>query len=109
MGPKQFDAAGLVSGRLVREGEVIGKVSNFFRREGATSTHLHFDLQVPSKYGWVFVNPYMTLVAAYERLIRGRGQEIMEEMGPRHSHRLRADGAPADGSGRGVGRKADRN
>jgi hypothetical protein len=82
MGPKQFDAAGLVSGRLVREGEVIGKVGNFFRREGAASTHLHFDLQVPSKYGWVFVNPYMTLVAAYERLIRGRGQEIMEEMGP---------------------------
>ena len=31
---------------------------------------------MPSKYGWVFVNPYMTLVAAYERLIEGRGIEI---------------------------------
>src|SRR5262249_32977868 len=38
-----------------------------------------FDLQVPTKYGWVFVNPYMTLVASYERLIRGRGQEIKEQ------------------------------
>jgi hypothetical protein len=36
-------------------------------------------MQVPTKYGWVFVNPYMTLVTAYERLIRGRGQEIKEQ------------------------------
>src|SRR5438132_1597354 len=28
---------------------------------------------------WVFVNPYMTLVASYERLIRGRGEEIKEQ------------------------------
>jgi hypothetical protein len=77
--PKQFNADGLVSGRLVHEGEVIGKVGNFFRRERATTYHLHFDMQVPTRYGWVFVNPYMTLVAAYERLIRGRGQEIRDE------------------------------
>jgi hypothetical protein len=81
MSPKQFDAGGIVSGRLVHEGEVIGKVGNFYRREGATTSHLHFDAQVPTKYGWVFVNPYMTLVAAYERLIRGRGQEIREDIG----------------------------
>src|SRR5207248_10442783 len=80
--PRQFDADGLVSGRRVREGEVIGKVGNFFRRERATSYHLHFDLQVPTKYGWVFVNPYMTLVASYERLIRGRGQEIKPDSKP---------------------------
>ena len=80
MQPKQFDADGLVSGRLVREGEVIGKVGNFFKRERGTTYHLHFDVQVPTKYGWVFVNPYMTLVAAYERLIRGRGQEISDDV-----------------------------
>jgi hypothetical protein len=77
--PKQFNADGMVSGRLVHEGEVIGKVGNFFRRERATTYHLHFDMQVPTKYGWVFVNPYMTLVAGYERLIRGRGQELRDE------------------------------
>ena len=77
--PRQADTDGLVSGRLVREGEVIGKVGNFFQRERATSYHLHFDIQVPTQYGWVFVNPYMTLVAAYERLIRGRGHEIKEQ------------------------------
>jgi hypothetical protein len=82
MSPKQLDAAGMVSGRSVHAGEVLGKVGNFYRREGATTYHLHFDAQVPSKYGWVFVNPYMTLVASYERLIRGRGQEIKEEIAP---------------------------
>jgi hypothetical protein len=69
----------MVSGRLVREGEVIGKVGNFFRRERATSYHLHFDVQVPTKYGWVFINPYMTLVASYERLIQARGRELKEQ------------------------------
>src|SRR5438067_2535071 len=77
--PKQFNADGMVSGRLVRQGEIIGKVGNFFRRERGTTYHLHFDLQVPTKYCWVFVNPYMTLVAAYERQIHGRGQEIKEQ------------------------------
>lgn len=77
--PKQFNADGMVSGRFVHEGEVIGKVGNFYRRERGTTYHLHFDVQVPTKYGWVFVNPYMTLVAAYERLIHARGREIKEE------------------------------
>jgi hypothetical protein len=78
MQPQAFDAEGLVSGRLVREGEVIGKVGNYFKGERATTYHLHFDIQVPTEHGWVFVSPYMTLVAAYERLIRGRGQEIRD-------------------------------
>jgi hypothetical protein len=36
-------------------------------------------MPVPTKYGWVFVNPYMTLVAAYERLIGARGTQLEEE------------------------------
>ncbi|MGN1290676.1 MAG: M23 family peptidase, partial [Bradyrhizobium sp.] len=32
--------------------------------------------------GWLWVNPYTTLVSAYERLIRGRGREIGPEPGP---------------------------
>jgi hypothetical protein len=79
MSPKKLDADGMVSGRSVKEGEVIGQVGNFWYRENATTYHLHFDLQVPTKYGWVFVNPYMTLVTAYERLIRGRGVELRED------------------------------
>jgi hypothetical protein len=78
MQPKQFDAAGMVSGRRVREGEVIGKVGNYFKRERATTYHLHLDVQVPTRYGWVFVNPDMTLVAAYERLVGARGRELKE-------------------------------
>jgi hypothetical protein len=64
----------------VHEGEVIGKVGNFFRRPGGTTYHLHFDVQVPTRHGWVFVNPYMTLVAAYERLIQGRGEVVTDAM-----------------------------
>jgi len=57
---------------------VIGEVSNFSMKEAGTSFHLHFDVQVPTKYGWVFVNPYMTLVAAYERLIGEVGTELSD-------------------------------
>jgi hypothetical protein len=77
MVPRKMDEDSLLSGRRVHEGEVIGQVGNFHKREGGTSYHLHFDVQVPTRDGWVFVNPYMTLVAAYERLIGGRGQEVI--------------------------------
>ena len=82
MFPRQLDAEGMFSGRLIKEGDEVGKVGNFFQRERATTYHLHFDMQVPTKYGWVFVNPYMTLVAAYERLIGGRGTEIKDAPPP---------------------------
>ncbi len=78
MNPKLIDEDGFLSGRAVREGETIGKVGNYSGREGGTSYHLHFDMQVPTKDGWVLVNPYMTLVFAYERLIGGRGMRIEE-------------------------------
>lgn len=78
MNPQRMNQDGLVSGRRVREGEVIGQVGNYDRRPGGTTYHLHFDLQVPTKDGWVWVNPYMSLVAAYERLIDGRGREIKD-------------------------------
>ena len=56
----------------------IGKVGNFNGHERGTTYHLHFDMQVPTKIGWVFVNPYATLVTAYERLIGARGTEIKD-------------------------------
>jgi hypothetical protein len=75
-----LDAAGMVSGREVAEGEVLGAVGNYGREPGGTTYHLHFDAQVPTRDGWVFVNPYMTLVAAYERLIGARGQVVNDAM-----------------------------
>jgi murein DD-endopeptidase MepM/ murein hydrolase activator NlpD len=78
MSPKKLDADGIVSGKVVHEGEIIGKVGNYNEYERGTSYHLHFDVQVPTKVGWVFVSPYMTLVSAYERLIGARGTEIKE-------------------------------
>ena len=76
MNPKFMDADGLLNGRPVSEGEIIGKVATWGNFENGTSYHLHFNIQVFTKVGWVWVNPYMTLVAAYERLIGGRGTEI---------------------------------
>jgi hypothetical protein len=78
MNPSKMDQDNLLSGRRVYEGEVIGQVGNFSNKAGGTSYHLHFDVQVPTKDGWVFVNPYMTLVAAYERLIDARGAELAD-------------------------------
>ena len=78
MNPRKMDADNLLSGRRVHEGEVIGEVSNFSMKEAGTSYHVHFDVQVPTKVGWVFVNPYMTLVTAYERLIGERGTELAD-------------------------------
>src|SRR5258707_4363138 len=79
MFPKQLDQEGVLSGRILTQGEEFGKVGSFFQHERATTYHLHFDMQVPTRYGWVFVNPYMTLVAAYERLIGGRGTQLKDE------------------------------
>jgi murein DD-endopeptidase MepM/ murein hydrolase activator NlpD len=80
MRPKLLDASGVVSGRAVTAGELIGQIGNFSGHENGTSYHLHFDAQVPTRAGWVFVNPYMTLVAAYERLIGGRGEELADDV-----------------------------
>jgi peptidase M23-like protein len=76
MNPKLMDNDGLLNGRRVSAGEIIGKVSTWGDYESGTSYHLHFNIQVFTTVGWVWVNPYITLVAAYERQIDGRGTEI---------------------------------
>ena len=78
MTPTRLDADGIVTGRHVTQGEVIGKLANYGDHENGTSYHLHFDAQVFTRDGWVWVNPYMTLVAAYERLIGARGTEVKD-------------------------------
>jgi hypothetical protein len=76
MNPSAMDADQILNGRHVDEGEKIGVVSNYLDRPNGTSRHLHFDVQVFTRDGWLWVNPYVTLISAYERLIRGRGREI---------------------------------
>ena len=77
MNPARMDADGAVHGRRVSEGERIGVVSNFQDHAGGTTSHLHFDVQVFTRDGWLWVNPYVTLISAYERLIGGRGREFI--------------------------------
>jgi len=78
MNPKQLDGDGMLSGKRLAEGETVGRVGNYNDYERGTTYHLHFDMQVPTEFGYVFVNPYMTLVSAYERLIGARGTEITD-------------------------------
>jgi hypothetical protein len=80
MNPKMLDQDSVLSGREMRQGEVFGKVGNYDHRENGTTYHLHLDVQVPTRDGWVFVNPYAMLVTAYERLIGAHGTEIKEEV-----------------------------
>jgi hypothetical protein len=77
-----MDADGILNGRSVEEGEKIGVVSNYLDHPNGTTRHLHFDVQVFTRDGWLWVNPYVTLISAYERLIRGRGREIGPEPAP---------------------------
>ena len=80
MNPSAMNADGLLNGRIVTEGERIGVVSNYLGHPAGTSLHLHFDVQVFTRDGWIWVSPYVTLVSAYERLILGRGREIGPEV-----------------------------
>jgi hypothetical protein len=79
MNPSSMDADGVLNGRRIAEGEKIGVVSNYLDHPNGTTRHLHFDVQVFTRDGWLWVNPYVTLISAYERLIRGRGREFGPE------------------------------
>jgi hypothetical protein len=76
MNPASLDADGILNGRHVDEGEKIGVVSNYLDHPNGTTRHLHFDVQLFTGDGWIWVSPYVTLISAYERLIRGRGHEV---------------------------------
>lgn len=80
MNPQTMNAEGLLNGRIVAEGEKIGVVSNYLDHPAGTSMHLHFDVQVFTRDGWIWVSPYVTLVSSYERLIHARGREIGPEI-----------------------------
>ena len=98
MNPATMDADGVLNGRSVEEGEKIGVVSNYLDHPNGTTRHLHFDVQVFTRDGWLWVNPYVTLISAYERLIRGRGREIGPEIAasPEVAHALPEDVAHPD-------------
>ena len=90
MNPSSMDADGILNGRRVAEGEKIGVVSNYLDFPNGTSYHLHFDIQVFTRDGWIWVNPYTTLISSYERLIRGRGHGIGTDPAPAASAVARA-------------------
>jgi murein DD-endopeptidase MepM/ murein hydrolase activator NlpD len=96
MNPAALDASRMLNGRSVDEGEKIGVVSNYLDHPNGTSLHLHFDVQVFTRDGWLWVNPYVTLISAYERLLHGRGREIGPEIAaqPAVAHALPEDVVP---------------
>ena len=103
MSPTDMDADGILSGRRVDEGEKIGVVSNYLDFPNGTTRHLHFDVQVFTRDGWLWVNPYVTLISAYERLIRGRGREIgPEPVSPAMAHAMPMDAVRPESSTEGA-------
>ena len=74
--PSLLDAYGMTDGRMVKRGEVLGRVGNFMDTPFGTTSHLHFEMLVPTAIGWLHVNPYPSLITAYEWLIGERGTEI---------------------------------
>lgn len=71
----------VAEGQQVLKGDRIGRISNdFFKSDGTvvpTTTHLHFEMyenyvaEPGDEPLFTKVNPYMTLVAAYDRKLRG--------------------------------------
>ena len=106
MNPARLDADGVLHGRRVTEGEKIGVVSNYQDRPGGTTNHLHFDIQVFTRDGWLWVNPYVTLISSYERLIGGRGREYIQPPpeAPAMAHALPPADLPAHVIKEGEGR-----
>ena len=104
MNPADMDSDGIFSGRRVEEGEKIGVVSNYLDYPNGTTRHLHFDVQVFTRDGWLWVNPYVTLISAYERLIRGRGREIGPELpaSPAMAHAMPPDAVRPEASTEGA-------
>jgi hypothetical protein len=103
MNPADMDSDGVLSGRRVDEGEKIGVVSNYLDHPNGTTRHLHFDVQVFTRDGWLWVNPYVTLISAYERLIRGRGLEIgPEPASPAMAHAMPMEAVRPDGTDEGA-------
>jgi murein DD-endopeptidase MepM/ murein hydrolase activator NlpD len=98
MNPASMDADRVLNGRHVEEGEKIGVVSNYLDHPNGTTHHLHFDVQVFTRDGWLWVSPYVTLISGYERLIRGRGREIGPELAgpPTVAHALPEDATHMD-------------
>ncbi len=63
-------------GDKVKQGQLVGKVSNQFNGE-ATTVHLHFNIkQNVAGVGTVFVPTYMSLVQAYEYLLGIRTKDV---------------------------------
>ena len=104
MNPADMDADGVLSGRRVDEGEKLGVVSNYLDHPNGTTRHLHFDVQVFTRDGWLWVNPYVTLISAYERLIRGRGREIGPEpaSSPAMAHAMPMEAVRPDSTDEGA-------
>jgi hypothetical protein len=104
MNPADMDTDRVLSGRRVEEGEKIGVVSNYLDHPNGTTRHLHFDVQVFTRDGWLWVNPYVTLISAYERLIGGRGREVGPEPppSPAMAHAMPMDAARPEVSTEGA-------
>jgi murein DD-endopeptidase MepM/ murein hydrolase activator NlpD len=98
MNPADMDVDQVLSGRRVEEGEKLGVVSNYLDHPNGTTRHLHFDVQVFTRDGWLWVNPYVTLISAYERLIGSRGREIGPEQpaSPAMAHAMPMDAVRPD-------------
>lgn len=79
MDPNAMDTDGVTNGRKVRRGDNLGKLGNYLDGPFGTSSHLHFEMSVPTREGWVRVNPYSSLIVSYEALIGQRGREVKGE------------------------------
>jgi len=67
MHPQSIVLAGIKEGVLVRQGQVLGKVSCYMSGSCSTSRHLHLDAYFGTEAQGNFYHVYPSLIAAYRR------------------------------------------
>ncbi len=55
---------------------MLGTAGNYLDYPFGTTTHVHFELMVPTRLGWVHIDPYSSLIVSYEWFMGRKGQEI---------------------------------
>ncbi|MBY3500869.1 M23 family metallopeptidase [Rhizobium laguerreae] len=99
MHPQSIILAGIKEGVLVRQGQVLGKVSCFMSGSCTTSRHLHLDAYSGTEVRGNFYHVYPSLIAAYRRAWRLDAGIVDGELARDPAREVGGGTVPTPGSG----------
>ncbi|MBB2688991.1 UNVERIFIED_ORG: murein DD-endopeptidase MepM/ murein hydrolase activator NlpD [Rhizobium esperanzae] len=99
MHPQSIELAGIKAGVVVRQGQVIGKVSCFMSGSCSTSRHLHFDAYSGTAANGDFYHVYPSLIAAYRKAWKIPDGVVGGELAPDSEREVGSGASQSTGSG----------